>query len=154
MTKAGRVVCAIVIGMLQAALAQAQDPDTLSLRITPMELVTDSATEAMPASHRSAMENVDQPVRVIYCPEPRYPTALADYGFGGHVNLQFVIDTLGFAELQDLVVSEASNMGFVGGARRAIAKCRYRPAEKAGRPVRFLVQQRIVFRARTLEPSH
>jgi outer membrane biosynthesis protein TonB len=149
-----RFIGAVFVGLLQAPLVQAQGPDTLSLRITPMQLVTDSANDTMPASHRSAEDNVDQPVRVIYCPEPSYPTALADYGFGGHVNLQFVIDTLGFAELEDLVVSEASHIGFVGAARRAIAKCRYRPAQKAGRRVRFLVQQRVVFRVQNPEPTH
>jgi outer membrane biosynthesis protein TonB len=148
------IVCAIVIGLLQSPLLPAQTLDTLPFRVTPMEHVPDSATKPMPASHRSAEENVDQPVRVIYCPEPSYPTALGEYGFGGQVNLVFVIDTSGFAELQDLVVSEASHNGFIGAARRAIAKCRYRPAQKAGRPVHFLVQQRVVFRVQEHEPSH
>jgi len=140
-----KIVCAIMIGMLQAALAQAQGRDTLSLRITPSALATDSATEVIPASHQSAEKNVDRPVRVIYCPEPSYPSALAAYGFGGYVNLRFVVDTVGWAELQDLVVSEASHIGFVEAARRAISKCRYAPAQKGGRPIRFLVQQRVVF---------
>jgi TonB family protein len=77
---------------------------------------------------------------------PSYPGALAAFGFSGHVTLRFVVDTLGFPEMEDLVVWEASNQGFVQAARRAVAKCRYIPAEQAGRPVRFLVQQRVVFR--------
>jgi TonB family protein len=137
---------AILIGLLQASLAQAQSNDTLSLRITPMEFVTDSTAQASPSSHRSAEKNVDRPVRVIYCPQPTYPRALADYGFEGRVVLRFVVDTTGAAELEDLVVREASHIGFVDAARRAVRKCRYQPAERAGLPVRFLVQQRVRFR--------
>lgn len=146
------VNCALVVGMLQASECLAQGPDTLSLRMTPMAMVTDSATEAMPASHRSAETNVDQPVSVVYCPRPSHPRALWDYGFGGHVEMVFVVDTLGLAEVHDLVISEASHIGFVPAARRAVAKCRFQPARKAGRPVRRLVKQRAVFRVQTPEP--
>jgi outer membrane biosynthesis protein TonB len=148
-----RVRWALVLAFLPASLAKAQSSDTLSLRIAPMELITDSSSPT-PASHQSAEEKVDQPVRVIYCPEPAYPTALGNYGFGGHVILRFVVDTLGLAELEDLVVFEASNIGFIETSRRAIAKCRYRPARKAGKPVRLLVEQRILFHNQELEPSH
>ena len=100
----------------------------------------------MPASHRSTVKDADRPVQVTYCPVPNYPRGLAEYGFDGHVILRFVVDTLGLPEVEHLVVSEASNPGFVPAARRAVTKCRYRPAEKAGQPVRILVQQRVVFR--------
>jgi TonB family protein len=83
---------------------------------------------------------------VQYCPEPIYPSALAEYGFSGRVVLRFVVDTLGRPELQDLVVSQVSHEGFVEAARRAVAKCRYRPAERAGRPVRRVVTQGVSFR--------
>jgi outer membrane biosynthesis protein TonB len=93
-------------------------------------------------------EGIDQPAGVIYCPEPRYPGVLAEFGFDGDVDLQFVIDTSGRAELDDLVVTAASHPGFVEPARRAIAKCRYRPARKGGRAVRFLVRQRVRYHLR------
>jgi hypothetical protein len=58
---------------------------------------------------------------------PVYPSALAEYGFTGRVDFRFVVDTLGRPELQDMGVLEATNEGFVEPARRAFAKCRYRP---------------------------
>jgi Gram-negative bacterial TonB protein C-terminal len=137
---------AILIGMLQTSWAQAQGPDTLSLHIPPMALVTDSARASRPASHRTVEKGADEPVQVLYCPNPSYPIALGVYGFGGHVSMEFVVDTSGLAEMGDLFVAEATHIGFVPAARRAIGKCRYRPAQKAGRPVRYLVQQRVVFR--------
>ena len=139
------IFSALVIGMFQAAVVQAQGSDTLSLRIPPMERVVDSAKAARPASHRTVEKGPDQPVQVLYCPTPRYPTELAGFGFAGQVSLEFVVDTLGLAEMDDLFVAEASHIGFVQPARRAIAKCRYRPAHKAGRPVRQVVQQRVVW---------
>ncbi len=148
-----RLGWALVLTLLPATFGQAQSSDTLSLRITPIELIVDSSTAAMPASHRSVEKNVDQWVRVIYCPVPRSPTALAEYGVGGQVILRFVVDTMGLAELEDLVVVEASNSGFIEASRRAMAKCRYRPARKAGRPVRSVVQQRIHFQGQNLEAA-
>lgn len=147
-----RLGWALAFALLSASVGQAQSSDTLSLRLPSMELIVDSATAAIPASHRSVERKVDRPVRVIYCPEPRYPVALAAYGFSGEVILNFVVDTLGLAELKDLVVVEASNIGFVEASRRTIAKCRYGPATKSGRPVRFLVQQQINFSLR-LDPT-
>jgi hypothetical protein len=61
------------------------------------------------------------------------------------VDFIFVVDTSGRAELEDLIVVEASNAGFIAPARRAIAKCRYDPARQQGRPVRIRVQQGISF---------
>jgi hypothetical protein len=141
-----RLGCAILIAVLRVSLTQAQGFDTLTLRNPPMELITDSARPPRPASHHTVQKDADEPVHVLYCPAPSYPSALADFGFAGHVELEFVVDTLGLAEMDDLFVAEASHIGFVQSARRAISKCRYRPAKKAGRPVRQLVQQRVVWR--------
>jgi outer membrane biosynthesis protein TonB len=147
-SRAWILVCTISFSLLPGALAQAQGPDTLAFIISPSARITDSVTASMPASHRSAPEGIDQPAGVIYCPEPRYPGVLAEFGFDGDVDLQFVIDTSGRAELDDLVVTAASHPGFVEPARRAIAKCRYRPARKGGRAVRFLVRQRVRYHLR------
>jgi TonB family protein len=138
-------VASLALAQLWLVEAHAQTADTLSLRTPSFLLVADSASNAMPASHRSAAAKVDRPVRVRYCPEPAYPTALGQYGFGGRVVLRFVVDTSGLAELDDIVVSETSNPGFVESARRTVAKCRYDPARRDGRPVRFLVMQPIRF---------
>jgi TonB family protein len=138
-------VAGLAVAHLWVVDAHGQATDTLSLRSPSLSLVVDSASSAMPASHRTVAKKVDRPVRVRYCPEPVYPTALAHYGFGGRVVLRFVVDTLGRAEVGDIVVSETSNPGFVESARRIVAKCRYEPAKLQGRPVRFLVVQPITF---------
>jgi TonB family protein len=100
----------------------------------------------MPASHQSARGDVDRPVTITYCPSPSYPIALAEYGFSGFVELQYVVDTLGRPEVEDMRVRETSNRGFVPSALRAVAKCRFIPAERAGQLVRQLVTQRVVFK--------
>jgi TonB family protein len=143
-----RIGWLVILAITRVALAgaYAQSTDTLRLRMTLPSIVADSETDAMPASHRSAIPEVDRPVEVKYCPEPTYPSALAEYGFSGRVVLRFVVDTLGRPELKDLVVAEVSNEGFVESARRAVAKCRYRPAELSGRPVRQVVEQGVAFR--------
>jgi outer membrane biosynthesis protein TonB len=142
----GWILTIITLSSLVPTTADAQGTDTLSYRLLPQVQLSDPAAAASPASHQSAAREADEPVRVDYCPRPTYPTALSEYGFPGTVVLQFVVDTLGRAELEDLVVTEASNAEFIASARRAIAKCRYGPARKGGRPVRFRVQQRVVWR--------
>ena len=138
-----RLALLVALLLLPAARAEAQSPDPLPFRSSQFGRVTDSAAAGWPASHRSASGDVDFPVQVLYCPQPRYPSELAAFGYDGEVDLQFVIDTTGLAELDQLLVLRASHPGFVLPARRAMAKCRYRPAQKAGQPVRFLVRQRI-----------
>ena len=137
------LVCAVWSFFLLSGVAQAQGPDTLPFRASFTEHIRSAAGDSMPASHRAAYGPVDQPVAVLYCPSPQYPTELAAFGFDGEVDVQFVVDSIGRAELDDLLVVEASHPGFIGPVRRAIAKCRYRPAQKAGRPVRFLVRQLV-----------
>lgn len=124
-------------------VAGAQGADSLPLRASSTAHIPNPSGDSMPASHRSASDSVDQPAAVLYCPSPRYPTELVAFGFDGEVDVQFVIDTAGRAELDDLLVIEASHPGLIGPVRRAMAKCRYRPAKKDGRPVRFLVRQQV-----------
>jgi TonB family protein len=135
-----------IVTLLTVTAAHAQSKDSLPLRMPSLTRVTRPASAVRPPSHVSVESKVDRPVRVRYCPEPVYPSALARYGFAGDVVLVFVVDTSGRAEINDLVVSEFSHPGFVQSARRIIAKCRFDPAVKSGRPVRYLVQQRIRFR--------
>jgi outer membrane biosynthesis protein TonB len=135
---------AVWSSVLMPDVARAQGPDsTLRFRTSFTEQIPGVAWDSMPDSHRSAGGPVDQPAAVLYCPPPQYPTELAAFGFDGEVDVQFVIDTTGRAELEDLLVTKASHPGFIRPVRRAMAKCRYRPAHKDGRPVRFLVRQLV-----------
>jgi protein TonB len=71
---------------------------------------------------------------------PRYPTSLRDAGVQGHVLVQFVIDTLGRAELDGLTVVETAHPLFAESVRSALSGYRFLPGEAAGRKVRTRVQ--------------
>jgi protein TonB len=72
--------------------------------------------------------------------EPRYPASLREAGVQGRVVVQFVVDTLGRAELGELQVVESSQTLFVDAVRAALARYRFSPGEVAGRAVRTRVQ--------------
>jgi protein TonB len=72
--------------------------------------------------------------------EPRYPAALRETGVQGRVVVQFVVDTLGRAELGELQVVESAHPQFVESVRAALARSRFSAGEAAGRKVRTRVQ--------------
>jgi TonB family protein len=150
--RAWTLIWGLALGGFPVSTAQGQASDSLVLQVGPLSVVKDSAREAMPPSHRSALGEVDRPVAVNFCPSPNYPSSLAAQGIGGTVSLRFVVDTLGIPEAEDVVVVEASHHEFIRSAERAVAKCRFRPAQRAGRPVRRVVQQRVVFPGRDKDP--
>jgi periplasmic protein TonB len=80
--------------------------------------------------------------------EPRYPPVLRDAGIEGHVLAEFVVDTLGRAELATLRFPELSNALFGDAVREAITRYRFTPGEMAGRKVRTRVAVPFEFRLR------
>jgi protein TonB len=72
--------------------------------------------------------------------EPRYPERLREAGIEGRVVVQFVVDTLGRAELADLQTIGEPHPLFVDAVRAALARYRFTPGEAAGRRVRTRVQ--------------
>ncbi|HET7189424.1 MAG TPA: energy transducer TonB, partial [Gemmatimonadaceae bacterium] len=77
--------------------------------------------------------------------EPKYPASLRAAGIEGRVVVQFVVDTLGRAELADLQVVETPHTLFVDAVRAALARYRFTVGEAAGRKVRTRVQLPFVF---------
>lgn len=73
-------------------------------------------------------------------PDPKYPSSLRDAGIQGRVVVQFVVDTLGRAELGDLQVVETPHALFVESVRAALARYRFSVGEAGGRKVRTRVQ--------------
>jgi periplasmic protein TonB len=73
-------------------------------------------------------------------PQPRYPETLRAAGIGGHVVLQFVVDTLGRAELSTIEIQEATRPEFADAVRAALARFHFSAGEVAGRKVRTRVQ--------------
>ncbi len=76
---------------------------------------------------------------------PSYPEMLRAAGVDGMVLAQFVVDTLGRADLSTLEFLEASHPLFADAVRRALPRVRFLPAESGGRRVRQLVQQPFRF---------
>jgi protein TonB len=84
---------------------------------------------------------VDRAPRVLgRALEPRYPAPLRDAGVQGRVVVQFVVDTLGHAELGELQVVESAHPLFVEPVRAALARYRFSVGEVGGRKVRTRVQ--------------
>ncbi len=90
-------------------------------------------------------EQVDDPVRPISQPTPRYPPVLQQAGITGRVEMQFVVDTTGHAEPGSFKILRSSNKAFEEPAREAIMKSVFRPARIRGQAVRQLVQQAMAF---------
>jgi protein TonB len=78
--------------------------------------------------------------------EPRYPSQLRAAGTEGNVVAEFVIDTLGRAELESLRFPAPTNPLFAASIREAIARYRFAPGELGGQKVRTRVQLPFEFR--------
>jgi len=90
---------------------------------------------------------VDRPPRIVgRAAEPSYPVALRSAGIEGHVLAEFVVDTLGRAELGTLRFPELTNPSFGHAVREALARYRFLPGEVAGRKVRTRVAVPFEFR--------
>ena len=84
---------------------------------------------------------VDRVPRIRGTPAPpAFPFAMRDRGIGGRVAIQFVIDTLGRAEMHGLRVVEASDSLFAQSVRAVLPRYRFTPGEVRGQKVRTLVQ--------------
>ena len=78
-------------------------------------------------------------------PQPKYPASLRAAGIEGRVVVQFVVDTLGRAEVGDLQVVETPHAAFVDAVRSALARSHFTVGEAAGRKVRTRVQLPFLF---------
>ena len=84
---------------------------------------------------------VDRPPHILGTPmQPMFPTSLRERGIGGRVSVQFVIDTLGRAEMSGVRVVEATNPLFAQSVRAVLPRYRFSPGEAGGHKVRTLVQ--------------
>jgi protein TonB len=89
---------------------------------------------------------VEKPVTALPgSANPRYPDILRQAGVEGEVLAQFVVDTLGRAELRSFKVLKSSHDLFGTAVKNALPGMRFIPAEVGGRKVRQLVQQPFSF---------
>lgn len=76
---------------------------------------------------------------------PRYPDMLRSANVEGEVLAQFVVDTLGRAEMQTFKVLKSSHDLFTNSVKAALSNMRFYPAEVGGRKVKQLVQMPFQF---------
>jgi TonB family protein len=114
-------------------------PDTLEFFMRacpPAPIRTDSV-------YRS--EDVTDPPIRVFSPAVRYPDVLRQQRIGGHVVVQFVVDTLGRAESESLRVVESTRELFGPPAMEIVRASRFLPGHLNGRRVRVRVQMPINF---------
>lgn len=82
---------------------------------------------------------------------PVYPRDLLAVGAEGQVDAIYVVDTTGRVDTTTIQVMASDDPRFTQSVRTALGHMRFRPAERAGKPVRQLVAQR--FRFQIVAPS-
>lgn len=78
-------------------------------------------------------------------PFPKYPSMLERSRVEGAVLAQFVVDTLGRADMSTFKILDSSNDLFSASLRSALANWRFYPAEAGGRKVKQIVQLPLKF---------
>lgn len=111
-----------------------------------LEELAAAATLYVPDSVYSVLQ-VDQIVeRYPGSAAPVYPEELMLRGTQGQVEATYVVDTLGRVDTSTIDVLRSDHPLFTRSVRTALADTRFRPAKRAGKSVRQLVQQRFSFR--------
>jgi protein TonB len=76
---------------------------------------------------------------------PDYPEMLKNAGVEGQVDVQFVIDTTGRADVSTFKVLKSTHPQFTEAVHKALPKMRFFPAEVGGKKVKQLVQLPFLF---------
>jgi TonB family protein len=77
---------------------------------------------------------------------PIYPPKLSARGKQGKVDATYVVDTTGRVDTSTIQVMQSDDSLFTESVRTALGEARFRPAMRAGKTVRQLVQQRFSFK--------
>jgi TonB family protein len=77
---------------------------------------------------------------------PVYPPELSARRVEGQVEAAYVVDTLGRVDTTTIRVMQSDDPRFTQSVRTALGETLFRPAKRAGKPVRQLVQQRFRFK--------
>ena len=87
----------------------------------------------------------DEPVRVRVESVPRYPLALRAMGAEGVVEMEFVVDTTGRADLATVRIISSPDERFTAAVRLALRETRFVPGRYHDRAVRTLVRRAYHF---------
>ena len=89
---------------------------------------------------------VMKPVRLLPDqPHPRYPESMRKSGIQGEVLAQFVVDTLGHADMSTFKVLRSNATEFTNAVRIGLPQMAFMPAELQDRKVRQVVQMPFNF---------
>jgi protein TonB len=110
-------------------------------------LLTDGPNGTLTSAPGTAIgeATVDEPVRVRVESMPRYPVALRAIGVEGAVEMEYVVDTTGRADLATARVLSTPDERFTAAVRQALRDARFVPGRYQGRAVRTLVRRTFRF---------
>jgi protein TonB len=77
-------------------------------------------------------------------PGPRYPLAWSQARVNGEVQMAFIINAQGYTEQVQVVT--ATDEAFGDAAKEAVAKWRFKPGRKNGKPVAVAMVQKVEFK--------
>jgi protein TonB len=98
----------------------------------------------------AAVGRVDElPIALVSNPLPMYPPQLARAGVGGHVLVQFMIDSAGGVDVASLQVINSTNTLFTQAVRSVLPRLHFTPAQVGDRTVGVTVRQPFLFVIRT-----
>jgi protein TonB len=91
----------------------------------------------------SRIGDLDRTPRTRFQARPDYPFAMRSQGINGTVVVDFLVDEAGV--VSDVRVMSATRSEFEESTCRAVAKWRFEPGTRNGRPVRFRMSVPVVF---------
>jgi TonB family protein len=105
--------------------------------------------ELLAALHVYTAAQVDTPavLDTLATPPVTYPPAMRASGTNGLVIAEFVVDTSGAVEPENVGIVSSTDPLFADAVRDALRLASFRPALHRGQPVRQLVRQPFEFRA-------
>jgi TonB family protein len=89
---------------------------------------------------------VDEMVRFESSAAPIYPKDLMATGTEGLVQATYVVDTVGTVDTSTVRVMYSDDPRFTESVRAALGQMKFRPAKRAGKTVRQLVEQKFRFK--------
>jgi TonB family protein len=118
-------------------------------------LQSDNPTQPRPATSRQVSYNPNQTYFEFQVtkqvslqpgnPSPRYPDALRTANVEGQVLAQFVVDTLGHADMAEFKVLKSDHDLFTATVKNVLPMTKFSPAELNGHKVKQLVQMPFQF---------
>jgi TonB family protein len=103
------------------------------------------ASQYVPDTAFSVLE-VDEIVRYESSAAPIYPPDLLATGTQGSVQATYVVDSTGRVDTATIEVVRSDDPRFTASVRTALGSMRFRPAKRAGKTVRQLVEQKFNFK--------